>query len=105
MGRHFFTGGIMPAADLIDRFDRDLVVEDRWSWSGGHYATTCEAWLENMDRHREEIMGLFRKCYGPDGAAKWFRRWRVFFLACAELFAFRNGEEWGVAHYLLGRRR
>jgi cyclopropane-fatty-acyl-phospholipid synthase len=104
MGKHFFTGGIMPAADLIDRFDRDLMVTDRWTWNGLHYARTCEAWLANMDRHRDEILGLFRQCYGPATAATWFRRWRVFFLACAELFAFRDGGEWMVAHYLLGRR-
>ena len=103
MGKYFFTGGIMPSADLIDRFDRDLVVTDRWTWNGRHYAKTCEAWLENMDRHREEILAFFRECYGP-AAATWFRRWRVFFLACAELFAYGEGEEWMVAHYLLGRR-
>ena len=54
-----------------------------------------------MDAHREEIMGLFRDTYGAKDAAMWFARWRIFYMSCAELFGYRNGSEWIVAHYLL----
>jgi cyclopropane-fatty-acyl-phospholipid synthase len=104
MGRHFFTGGIMPARDLIDEFAEDLEARERWWWSGTHYRRTAEAWLENLDRRRAEILPVFEKTYGRGEARKWLRRWRVFFMSCAELFGYGGGEEWGVAHYLLAER-
>ena len=98
MGRYFFTGGLMPSDDLLLHFQDDLTLEQRWRINGRHYQRTCEAWLANQDRHRREIMVLFQEVYGPE-ARRWFQRWRVFFIACAELFGFRDGEEWGVSHY------
>jgi hypothetical protein len=38
--------------------------------------------------------------YGPSAALKWFVYWRLFYLACSELFNYNNGEEWGVGHFL-----
>ena len=32
----------------------------------------------------------------PVQALKWFVYWRLFYLACSELFAYRGGNEWGV---------
>lgn len=99
MAKYFFTGGLMPSVDLLAHFQDDLRLDKRWQVNGRHYQQTCEAWLANQDRQRDAIMALFRDTYGPDEAARWFRRWRVFFIACAELFGYRNGEEWGVTHY------
>jgi cyclopropane-fatty-acyl-phospholipid synthase len=98
MGRHFFSGGCMPSDDLLLHFQRDLVVERKWRVSGLHYAQTAEAWLARLDREREALLPILAEVYGEDDAALWLRRWRLFFLACAELFGFRGGNEWWVTH-------
>jgi cyclopropane-fatty-acyl-phospholipid synthase len=103
MARNFFTGGIMPSEDLPRRFDRDLEVIEQWRVGGLHYSRTLEAWLERMDAHRDALLPLFRATYGAD-AERWFARWRMFFMACSELFRYRGGGEWFVAHTLLRPR-
>jgi cyclopropane-fatty-acyl-phospholipid synthase len=100
MGRNFFTGGIMPSYDLPLSFQDEVAIEDRWRLSGKHYQRTAEQWLGNMDRRRSQIMPVLEAAYGKKDAARWFQRWRIFFMACAELWGFRRGEEWLVAHYL-----
>jgi cyclopropane-fatty-acyl-phospholipid synthase len=101
MGRHFFTGGIMPSCNVFSRFEENLAVAEQWTWDGTHYQRTAEAWLANMDRQRREILAIFADVYGKNEARRWFHRWRVFFMACAELFGYDDGREWLVGHYLL----
>lgn len=103
MAAHFFTGGIMPS----DRFPVDvqtsLVQDAHWIEDGTHYQQTAEAWLANMDRQRDALWPLFVETYGADQATRWWVRWRVFFMACAELWAWRGGHEWIVSHYRMRR--
>lgn len=101
MSRHFFSGGIMPSADLPLRFTSHLDVDKRWHWNGRHYAKTCRAWLANMDARKGSIMPVLAATYGKADADRWWMRWRMFFMACEELFAFGGGNEWHVGHYLL----
>jgi cyclopropane-fatty-acyl-phospholipid synthase len=98
MGRHFFTGGIMPSFDLLPTFDDDLAAEERWAVDGTHYERTARAWRENLERREAEVMHVLRETYGTE-ARRWFHRWRLFFLACEELFGYRHGAEWIVGHY------
>jgi len=100
MSKYFFTGGIMPSDDLMFYFNDDLIVENHWHVNGTNYGKTAEAWLVNMDKHKVEIMPLFEETYGKDQAVKWWVYWRLFYLACAELWNFKKGNEWFVSHYL-----
>jgi cyclopropane-fatty-acyl-phospholipid synthase len=104
MSRYFFAGGIMPSNDLPLYFQDHLRLVQRWMWSGTHYEKTANAWLANMDAHRVEILPLFAATYGAAAAEQWLHRWRIFFMACAELWGYRDGQEWFVAHYLFERR-
>jgi cyclopropane-fatty-acyl-phospholipid synthase len=104
MGRHFFTGGIMPSDDLPLRFQEHLRLLRRDRWNGRHYERTANAWLANLDAGREGILPILAQTYGAGRAEQWFQRWRIFFMACAELFGLNNGNEWYVGHYLFARR-
>jgi cyclopropane-fatty-acyl-phospholipid synthase len=103
MSAHFFSGGMMPSADLLDHLRTPFAVEQRWLVSGTHYARTAEDWLANLERRKPEALALLARVHGAD-APRWYRRWRLFFLACAELFAYEDGREWLVVHQRLHLR-
>jgi cyclopropane-fatty-acyl-phospholipid synthase len=101
MSRYFFTGGMMPSRDLVQRLEVPFELEELWDVPGTHYARTAEDWLANLDRRRDDVLAILYDVYGERDAALWLRRWRLFFLACAELFGFRGGVEWLVVHQTL----
>ncbi|RKF63312.1 coclaurine N-methyltransferase [Erysiphe neolycopersici] len=100
MSTHFFSGGTMPSADLLLFFQRDLKLERQWWVSGTHYAKTCEDWLSKMTINKKNIWPHLSETYGEKDVAKWYNRWQIFYMACAELFAYEGGDTWGVSHYL-----
>jgi cyclopropane-fatty-acyl-phospholipid synthase len=102
MGRHFFTGGLMPAADTLLWFQQHLRIEQRWQMDGSHYQRTADHWLQRQDSNREAVMGVLQQAYGAQ-AALWYQRWRMFWMACAEMFGYADGQEWLVAHYRFSR--
>ena len=104
MGRHFFAGGQMPSVDLLPAVPSPFTLQAQWRWGGEHYARTARAWLDNLDADRDGLARILERACGPGQGALALRRWRLFFLACAELFATAGGTEWGVAHYRFMRR-
>ena len=104
MSRHFFTGGMMPSDDLPLYFQKHLELLQQWRWAGQHYEKTSNAWLQNMDKNRDAIWSLLQQTYAGHETQTWWMRWRIFFMACAELFAYNQGQEWYVSHYLFAKR-
>ena len=104
MSRYFFSGGMMPSDDLALRCQDDLRVARVWRWDGTHYERTANAWLANMDARRAAVQPVLVQTYGREQLALWWQRWRIFFMSCAELFGYDNGQQWWVSHYLFERR-
>lgn len=103
MGRHFFTGGLMPSAETLLWFQNHLRIDKRWLLDGSHYQRTANHWLANQDACRGETDRALELAYG-DAYRLWRQRWRMFWMACAELFGYDDGQQWGVAHYLFSKR-
>lgn len=104
MSKYFFTGGTMPSESLLLHFQDDLVVKRHWWLNGTHYERTANDWLARLDAAKSSVMPVLRETYGDAEASRWFQRWRMFYMAVAELFGFAQGNEWGVAHYLFEKR-
>ena len=103
MARHFFTGGAMPSLDLFEHASGPFRLEQRWEVSGTHYAKTCRAWLHNLDMARDRLLKRFERDLGPATARRQLQRWRMFVMACEEMFAYDAGRQWLVSHHLLAR--
>ena len=103
MGYYFFAGGMMPSFDLPGYFEGDLSVKRSWPVKGIHYVKTLEAWLSRMDSGKGMLIPVLEKIYGHEGKI-WQSRWRIFLMACSELFGTLDGTEWMVAHHLLQRK-
>ncbi len=99
MAKNFFTGGIMPSYDLFKLFDNHLQVTNQWMVNGTHYEKTSHAWLENMDKNKNMIDDMFKHIDSKKERKIQFNKWRMFFMACREMFGYNEGKDWFVGHY------
>lgn len=65
---------------------------------------TSECWLRLLDKNRDAALASLQRAYGDEEGAKWFQRWRLFYIAVAEFFALKDGNEWMVMHYLFEKQ-
>ncbi|KAF8134445.1 S-adenosyl-L-methionine-dependent methyltransferase [Boletus edulis] len=105
MAQMFFAGGTMPSHDLLTYFQSDMTLIKSWYLSGQHYSRTLEDWLRRQDCNAKQgIVELeedaLSKGLSAEQGRKMFYRFRLFYLACSELFNMHGGQEWGVGHYL-----
>ncbi|MFP4635065.1 MAG: SAM-dependent methyltransferase [Nitriliruptoraceae bacterium] len=98
MARHFFAGGLMPSHDLLLLSIDALTADDRWALSGRHYARTLRAWLDRLDADRGRARAILQRADGRSRGSVLLRRWRVFLMACEELFSWSHGDQWHVSH-------
>jgi cyclopropane-fatty-acyl-phospholipid synthase len=104
MAEHFFKEGMMPSEMLPHLLNKDMIVEHHWRVNGTNYAKTLRAWLDRIDLNEKDATAILERHCGHEEARLQFGRWRIFFMACEELFGFKGGEEWYVAHYLMKKR-
>lgn len=90
----------MPAEYLFLRYQHDMTVQQHWWINGSHYARTCEEWLSRLDAREPAVRHAVENSGISDSPKILVQRWRMFFMACAELFNFKGGDQWGVGHYL-----
>ncbi|MFL2926545.1 MAG: SAM-dependent methyltransferase [Candidatus Poseidoniales archaeon] len=100
MAKYFFTGGMMPNHNLFKDLKSNLEYQKSWMLSGEHYEKTSNAWLDKMDQNKREILSLFERSNSSSIAKRKFHFWRLFYIACAEIFGYDNGNEWIVSHHL-----
>jgi cyclopropane-fatty-acyl-phospholipid synthase len=106
MSENFFTGGTMPSDDLLLYFANDFSVQNHWRVNGTNYEKTSNGWLAYLDKAWKsgDLAPVLAEAYGPGKEREWYINWRLFFLACAELWGLENGNEWIVSLYLFERR-
>ncbi|GMI20311.1 hypothetical protein TeGR_g8470, partial [Tetraparma gracilis] len=66
---------------------------------------TSNGWLSQLDAAwaSGKLEPILAEAYGEGATFEWYIKWRLFYLACAELWGYRKGNEWIVAHYLFSK--
>ena len=106
MSDNFFTGGTMPSDDMLLYFANEFTIVNHWRVNGQNYEKTSNGWLDYLDKSWKsgELKPVLGQAYGVGKEREWYVNWRLFFLACAELWGYDKGEEWIVSLYLFEKR-
>ena len=100
MARYFFTGGLMPSEELLPSFQSDLALASRWRVSGRALRTNRRGLArESGSRTPSVPCHCWRRPMAQNEARRWLSYWRVFFMACAELW--RLSRRRGMAGFAL----
>ena len=106
MADNFFSGGTMPSDDLLLYFGNQFAVQHHERVCGTNYERTSNGWLAYLDDgwKRGALQPVLAEAYGVGKEYEWYVNWRLFFLACAELWGLDHGNEWIVSLYLFEKR-
>jgi cyclopropane-fatty-acyl-phospholipid synthase len=98
--------------ELIASMDRSPIVLPPERANEQHYEVPPELYAEVRGPHRNYScchwgpgLQTLEQTYDKANAARWWARWRIFSMACAELFGYEGGRQWWVSHYLFERPR
>jgi len=106
MADNFFSGGTMPSDDLMLYFAENFHIVKHWRVNGSNYEKTSNGWLNYLDTNWKNgsLKPVLKEAYGESKEKEWYVNWRLFFLACAELWAFDGGNEWIVSNFFFQKR-
>ena len=100
MEKYFFSGGSMPNLNIFNDLDHSLTLDKSWFESGYNYHKTLEFWYQNLKFNKKNILNIDFEDTNISSKTH-YNRWKVFILACSELFKINNGEEYLIGHALL----
>jgi len=102
---HLLSGGMMPSEELPYAYPQHLRVARHWRIGGTHYQRTLESWLARLDADPERIEAALAESARDLSPATLRRHWRLFFISCAEIFGYAQGESWHVAQFRMEAAR
>ena len=105
MSENFSKEGMFPSQYLLPICNDHLITKKMWHVNGKHYAKKHYALgLIILIKIKKLFILYLKNTILKKKSSTLFCRWRIFFIACEELFGFGKGEEWFVTHYLLEKR-
>ncbi|XP_026422450.1 (S)-coclaurine N-methyltransferase-like isoform X2 [Papaver somniferum] len=91
--------------ETVMAWQDDVAVVNQWTLSGKHYSRSHEEWLKNMDKNIVEFKEIMRSITKTEEEAnRLLNFWRIFCMCGAELFGYKNGEEWMLTHLLFKKK-